>query len=809
MKLCPLELVDGDVAFMANGSAWLGLRIEPRSAEMLNAAEKQDAARDLYQLVYSRIDEGLFVVNTHEMHIASYVSTMAARASSDPALREAYTDYVVEIEGCLKERPSFTSTRYLFVKLHESRGEGFKEAARSLKEKIDHEFGLSKARFTSKRLAAMHAEAGEMTRHTQSCIEITPMTTDDWHIFVEQQYRRGTQPRLTQQVAGVVEHEGELREATGRLAKARNCIVAEGKRHIEVHHEDELESAQAFLCFSRLPEGEYPGAGGDWIYRLLWSGIPVDCAVSFTRKSAQQLLAELRSKKARLADQRDQLMKVGHEVPSDLTEAIEEATDVEAVTKRTKAPSINFSTVFCVYGANAERVSESAKQLKAFYETDQFELARPLGDQAKLFSSFFPGGARVPDEYVKRASPTYLAASGLHMTHEVGTNGGVYAGRVIWSTSNLPVKGYGSVVSLDPSESQRKWSPAVAITGTLGGGKTAAIKACLMYPLLLRGTRAIVFDPKQSEYSQLTKVAALKDRIALIRPDRRSQVSFDPLALIEDRDTKESVAASFLQMLVGIKPESDLALYVDQAVEWAIDNDSRLAGAVAWLQKSKKAEAKRLAEHLTRYAKAPFAHLAFGENTVDVQKQITIFDLEAMSLPDRETLVSGARLTREQHLSVCTFYLMGAFALEFARTSDPRVLDQIVVDEAHNLSSFPQGQELLRKTIRQGRSMNVQIVLSSQSAEDLLGLEDHVPTRLAFKQESTSKAQLEASSKFVCGHVSEDVMETIGSLGVGQCVVRDHRGRIGLVQMELVSQIQEVLAQNPATERAGRLESAA
>jgi hypothetical protein len=37
--------------------------------------------------------------------------------------------------------------------------------------------------------------------------------------------------------------------------------------------------------------------------------------------------------------------------------------------------------------------------------------------------------------------------------------------------------------------------------------------------------------------------------------------------------------------------------------------------------------------------------------------------------------------------------------------------------------------------------------------------------------------------------------------------MRDHRGRIGLVQMELVSELQEVLAQNPATE--GRQEVAA
>lgn len=154
-----------------------------------------------------------------------------------------------------------------------------------------------------------------------------------------------------------------------------------------------------------------------------------------------------------------------------------------------------------------------------------------------------------------------------------------------------------------------------------------------------------------------------------------------------------------------------------------------------------------------------------------------------LSLPDPGA--SRETYTRAERVSVATLALVAAKALRLV--SGNRHRHKIVLlDEAWFLLASTQGRLLLNRLVRLGRSMNATILLATQRLEDLGDLSELVGVYMLFGQDSIPEAE-RALAMLGLDPSDASLRSLLLDARQGLCLMRDLDGRIGLVQIDLVS----------------------
>ncbi|MEX0667151.1 MAG: ATP-binding protein, partial [Acidimicrobiia bacterium] len=109
----------------------------------------------------------------------------------------------------------------------------------------------------------------------------------------------------------------------------------------------------------------------------------------------------------------------------------------------------------------------------------------------------------------------------------------------------------------------------------------------------------------------------------------------------------------------------------------------------------------------------------------------------------------------------------------------------LLLDEAHALTASAQGHALVMDLIRDGRKHFAAVWAFSQLATDLTGQDGEdvdalLGYRFVFRQPLQTSGE---ALRFLGSDDRDDNVETITSLGTGQCLMRDHSRRLGLVQI--------------------------
>jgi hypothetical protein len=136
----------------------------------------------------------------------------------------------------------------------------------------------------------------------------------------------------------------------------------------------------------------------------------------------------------------------------------------------------------------------------------------------------------------------------------------------------------------------------------------------------------------------------------------------------------------------------------------------------------------------------------------------------------------------EEVLGHALLYLVAAIGRQVV-FRDPARFGAALYDEAWALLASPHGQKLLVEGVRDGRKHNGAIWLASQHPNDFaIGeLEDLLGARFVFAQ---AHAAIGSALRFLGVKGSTDAEATLeAGLGEGQCLYRDVRGRVGLVQV--------------------------
>lgn len=247
----------------------------------------------------------------------------------------------------------------------------------------------------------------------------------------------------------------------------------------------------------------------------------------------------------------------------------------------------------------------------------------------------------------------------------------------------------------------------------------------------------------------------------------------------------------------------------------------------------------RLLRRLETAIAAPFSRLLFGSADDDLasstlaalSKRRTIVTMHGFSTPDDDPASWGAETRAAAaavHAALHRVYaLFDSREVPAPRTGQMSVPPRsIFVDEAQMFLALPAGRKLLAKGLRQGRSLNLTVVVITQQARDLTALEaaaragdeadiNQIGTVFAFANRGLPEAQSalallrdtaslprEEQSALARQLMS---VESGGTLSNGVCVMRDCDDNIGSIVVDTIfTELEHAAQTNPSLAQTDR-----
>jgi hypothetical protein len=277
-----------------------------------------------------------------------------------------------------------------------------------------------------------------------------------------------------------------------------------------------------------------------------------------------------------------------------------------------------------------------------------------------------------------------------------------------------------------------------------------------------------------------------------VRLGSDTDVCLDPLRTFTG-DQRSAVTLGFLSLLAGASPHTEEGAALAEAVDVvAPDPNARLSDIVDVLARMDDPQqpdeaARSLARRLAHYRRLGPGRIAFGDGQpLRLDADCIVFWAPNLALPDRDTLVNehlARQMLHEQVLGHALLYLVAAVGRQVI-FSDPTRFGAALYDEAWAVLASPHGQRLVLEGIRDGRKHNGAIWLASQHPHDLGAPElvDLLGSRFVFRQ---APGATDAALEFLGAADSDDAAAVLRrGLGTGQCLFRDVRDRIGLLQID-------------------------
>lgn len=543
---------------------------------------------------------------------------------------------------------------------------------------------------------------------------------------------------------------------------------------------DRGTSFQATALVSEMPGAfTYPG-GGEWFAIADLAPFDVDWFARVEAVANIDAQARARRQQRQLTAQYAEYEGEPAGPPRALAAALEGVGDEQAALAASPGdPELQVTMGFTVWGSTPREVDARAAQLCDLLEPWGYAMHRPTGGQVPLYAAALPGSATpsVCDDYVQYLLPRDLAA------------GAPLAGSAVGDPRGLPMGigiagGQAQAVLLDPAYGPAtNRSGSLGAFGALGSGKSYFVKRLLL-GTVARGGQVVTLDRTATgEYARLA--SAVTGQATVVTLDESATVGLDPLRVFAGEEGVR-VALGFLTLLTRTTPSDVDGAVLASAVRAVAHQGGRLADVLAVLDADGEPEAHGLRRKLASYADHPLARLVFGDTPpLRLDADYICFHAPGLSLPDRDSLVHehlARQLLPEQIFAQALLYLVAAVSrvLTFA---DPSRFGAALVDEAWALTASPQGRQLLLDSIRDGRKHNAAVWVLSQHPDDLGddALSHLLGMRMLFRQ---SRGAAPAALRFLGLDPTDDLVELLSAeLQTGQCLLRDVRDRIGLVQV--------------------------
>jgi hypothetical protein len=180
-----------------------------------------------------------------------------------------------------------------------------------------------------------------------------------------------------------------------------------------------------------------------------------------------------------------------------------------------------------------------------------------------------------------------------------------------------------------------------------------------------------------------------------------------------------------------------------------------------------------------------YGRLVFGDSgpPVDLGADYVCFHVPGLRLPRRHA--GRDEQLPEELLGRAILYLVAAFSRQVLFRHPDRFA-ALLLDEAHALTASAQGHALVMDLIRDGRKHFAAVWAFSQLPGDLTGESENddidalLGYRVVFRQSARTAGD---ALGFLGSDSRDDNLDTVTSLGTGECLMRDPKGRLGLIRI--------------------------
>ena len=550
--------------------------------------------------------------------------------------------------------------------------------------------------------------------------------------------------------------------------------------------ESELGTSwQAQLVLGALPERmQFPGRRAELMFAPPES-LPFGVDLSLNARFLPNELA-LRIARRRIQDA-DQIVRAesgGEQGVSDLGyERTQEARDLLAHLQASSKPPLLRATLAIAVAAGSEQeLEERVEMCRRAY--GEIRLHRPLGDQLQLFLQQLPGQRTRLAGYDDTLTAEQIAAMMPTAEHAAGSRRGFYLGHTL-SGSRQPV----TFNLREGSDSDR--NTTILSVGALGSGKTTLAQK-LEYEAFLQGARVIDCDPKGDHRFHLLPDVAEHVECVTLRPDPSLRGMLDPLRVAPEH-LRQDAATSFLRDLLPGRADPAWETAVVGAVDRVLTRcaEPTCREVVRALEEGDETDVK-VGRALDVYARSGLTQLGFADPAVKLppvgHRQVTYLPIRDLPAPPpgmARSEYSQAERVGEQIVRLIAMFAMQLMAAERAR------LKVFSFDEGWRLLGDPVGRMLLASLQRMGRSELAVPIISTQLVSDTLldgraSIENLVGATFVFGLRSENEAA-RALRLLDLDPDDRALRNRLLEFDSGRCLMRDHRGRVEAVQVEVLA----------------------
>ena len=808
----PARAIVGNLVWSADGGVWALWRVPPFPHAHTAQGDKLAVHSRIRGLLVSLPPGSMLLSVCERLDPLAVVDRMHDGLDLDRL--QAWRVVCEATAAWLDQVPSYRRRYYVAVELPNVGG--WREGVRAGVSGFTAAFGLASRPVSPSELDLRRRQADGLERSLLQHVPLTRVSAGEVCWLYARSVRRGAdeptldedwEPRLddVEGAGGEARHpdgrEGDPdrdRRLRGVLAHLTDVVLQEGgdpddedrprhRRYVRIDAGDRT-SYQTVLAMADMPHYfEFPGGGGEWLYYADHVGFPVDWCVRIRSLPNATAQAKVRRKHRDLVGQVGEYDGDTTGAPPQLAEAIRSIDAARTELGANPAEAELQTTILLSLAAPTLRdLEDQAEALTNLFRPQEYGLARPTGGQAALLRSMLPGTAPAPvcRDYTQFMLARDLAAGSPFCGADVGDPTGLLLGVSLDG-------GTGTPVLFDPAYGPRaNASPSLAAVGRLGSGKSYFLKR-LCWDTIARGGQVVTIDRTASgEYVRFAE--AVPSDVQVVRLEAGADICLDPLRTFGE-DDREVVTLGFLSLLAGCSAQSEEGAALAEAVDLVLRRDqAQLGDVVDELERlgdradRPDAAARLVARRLAQYRRAAAGQMVFGGGRpLTLDADFIVFWVPNLALPDRETLQSEHRsrmMLPEQVLGQALLYLVAAVGRQVV-FRDPSRFAAALYDEAWALLASPHGQSLLVEGVRDGRKHNGAIWLASQHPHDFAvsELHDLLGPRFVFRQARTA---IPAALRLLGIADSADGRAALEQgLENGQCLYRDVRERVGLIQV--------------------------
>lgn len=359
--------------------------------------------------------------------------------------------------------------------------------------------------------------------------------------------------------------------------------------------------------------------------------------------------------------------------------------------------------------------------------------------------------------------------------------------------------------------------PGILVTGSPGSGKTWLLLLLCSHASLM-GKTNVILDPKGDfialkkleregilENIKVWNLAPQVDNKESMVADENNGV-LDPMTFFDNPDENVALAKSVITSLVGGTLTDVQSNYLVPVLKDVVASQNpSFNEVVSRLSRNQKEEIRTLGIQLNALSGLGLAKLLFTDRRKQKAQKVeliggtTVINLMGLSLP-----VPGSNQktwTENEKLSMTIMALITSFVTSaMLKDISKEIFKMVTIDEAWSVMASQTGRDLINKVGLLGRSLNVALLLATQSPNhiekvDGVDISNTISVRFAFKNDSKNDNLTTVNSMNL---PSGEGWEEIGlNLDTGQCLLHDSRKNTGVIQVSVPYEWQSMFDTNP------------